>query len=101
VTLRSGTAYPPTTVDVRYDARQCAGGVGARGACAAEPTDATRASHRSVQYKETVGDLKARVAAKTGVPVEKQQVRGLGRASRSRVTAPATARSSSGTARSW
>ena len=28
MTLRSGKAYPPTTVDVRYDARQCAGGVG-------------------------------------------------------------------------
>ena len=28
-----------------------------------------------MQYKETIGDLKARVAAKTGVPVEKQQVR--------------------------
>jgi hypothetical protein len=102
VTLRSGTAYPPTTVDVRYDARQCAGGVGARGACAAdEPTDETRASPRSVQYKETIGDLKARVAAKTGVPVEKQQVRCVGRALRARVTAPATACSSSGTARSW
>jgi len=34
-----------------------------------------RALLRSVQYKETIGDLKARVAAKTGVPVEKQQVR--------------------------
>ena len=75
VTLRTGTAYPPTTVDVRCGSRRRAGCVGARGARAAEPTDATRASPRSVHYKETIGDLKARVAAKTGVPVEKQQVR--------------------------
>jgi hypothetical protein len=29
-----------------------------------------------VQYHETIGDMKTRVAAKTGVPVENQQARG-------------------------
>jgi len=48
VTLRRGTAYPPTTVDVR------------------------------VRYTETIGVLKERVAAATGVPVEHIQARGCG-----------------------
>ena len=44
-----------------------------------------------MQYKETIGDLKARVAAKTGVPAEKQQVwTRARRAGRALVTAPAT-----------
>ena len=42
-----------------------------------EATEATFAP-LSVQYKETIGDMKARVAAKTGVPVDKQQVRPSG-----------------------
>ena len=31
---------------------------------------------RSVQYSETIGTLKAKVAAVTGVPADKQQARG-------------------------
>jgi len=42
VSLRKGTEYPPTSVDVR------------------------------VQYEETIGDLKKKVEEATGVPVDKQ-----------------------------
>jgi hypothetical protein len=55
-----------------------------------------------VQYHETIGDLKRKVAEKTGVPAEQQQARRCQRAvgrTQLRLTATA-ARSSSGTARS-
>jgi hypothetical protein len=32
---------------------------------------------RSVQYSETIATLKVKVAAVTGVPVDKQQARGI------------------------
>ncbi len=77
MTLRTGKKYPANTVDVRRGAASAARRRRGRGRRRDDMTLTPRDATRRVQYHETLGDLKRKVAEKTGVPVEQQQARSV------------------------